>query len=270
MKNKRIFKAVLSLFMAVVTVVSVFSATLMNASAASEKQTSYDFVISTAGSDGITSGELEITLYGRYGMHTVHMSYGGLLSGEHKSSYLGKDIGQIFYIKVVNDTWFGDDWYPEYIKVSSGSSESRTFYCGCWCNEESRTFNEGDRVAVMTVNTGNISGAGTDCDVYATLKDEKGLATEEVNLSSISKAVNAFEKNDVSKFYIKLPENFGIVKEITFRTNGNKIEAKTGSWHLESLDICVMSGDGSGDKAGKTVYVEEWINSNTSYTVKVC
>eukprot|EP00854_Cymbomonas_tetramitiformis_P003095 gene3095-3928_t len=163
----------------------------------------------------------------------------------------GSDVGKFTSLGVKHDnSGFGPGWHLQQIEVRSGSTgELGSFPCNNWLD---RT--EGDKkterhllVGVgeegsapvgpdqacrykVEVFTGNVFGAGTDANVFLTLKGAKGLIKERKldHGDGESFLTNKFERNKTDTFFFNGP----VVAD-----------AAGGEWQLEE---CMIMMDNSG------------------------
>ncbi len=237
---KRNFKRILSLVIVLAMVVSTMAISVVSTSAASK--TKYEIQVSTAGGDAMSIDIMDVTIIGSKGETSVHKIWG--LASIDVSFEDAVDVGDIIGIKIKNNGI--DDWYPTCFSVSSPSN-LEIIYGGRWISDnETVTFKRTDNVFKLDIQTGNVSGAGTDDAMTIKLIDTKGVTSTLLDAADIHPETNAFEKGDKVSLYIYAPDNFGILKTIDIKLTPAGILTPKGDWYVDNIHVTQLSGANAG------------------------
>lgn len=193
MKTKY-FKRTLSLVLSILMFTSVASIIVTNAEVfvVPDEFINYTIEVSTAGSKGCTDDTVGIKLNGTKGSTSWITSSDCDTYGTQTLTPMCIDIGSLKSVTLkVNGS---DNWYPNYIKVTSETGIEDTVYCGNWVGEDEVTFGKSESVYRVDIKTGDEKNAGTDNYNYIRLRDNNGTYGELVNLSEIHPDKNAFER----------------------------------------------------------------------------
>ncbi len=282
--KKKFFKSIVSLAIVAAIAVSTFGASVVSASASTDKN-NYTISIITAGSDGDTVDTFGVKLIGTNGESEYFIF-------ERQSSYIGKnavwdpldpngDTGYLYVDEFTSDIDIGeikgvslvkvsgsDGFYPEYIKVR-GQKQSATFYGGKWIDENQKVFEfyPTDNVYRLKIRTADVNYAGTDADVYATLYDENGNKTNKINLSDIYPYADAFERGDDVSILVSVPPEFGKLKKIVFSVEA-KISFLFSGWIAYSISAEQISGANKGYTCSNIIKDECGVNKSIEVVLK--
>ena len=167
--------------------------------------------------------------------------------------YIGTDIKSID-VKISGT----DGWFPESIKVTSKLGGcSQIFYGGRWLDDNKTvTFKPDDNVFKVDVNTGDVSLAGTDADVYLKLIDSNGVKSANYELSSIHPLFNAFERGDNMSAYIYVPDKFDKLQYMQICIDDYTYPGGS-TWYLETIGATQVSGKNNGDSF--SINAKQWV-----------
>ncbi|PIK54821.1 putative lipoxygenase-likey domain-containing protein 1-like [Apostichopus japonicus] len=153
------------------------------------------------------------------------------------------DIGQIEYLRIGHDgAGIGAGWFLDGIDVNIPSrGEDYKFACHRWLAEDeddgetevelypTETKKTTPRIPYeVTITTGDVSGAGTDANVFIRLYGDDGKKTEEFQLRN---RTDNFEKAAVEKFKIE-GEDVGPLSKIRIGHDG---AGRFAGWHLDRV-----------------------------------
>ncbi len=144
--------------------------------------------------------------------------------------YAPKNFGIISKIEVRNDDT-SDEWYLEYIDVTL-KNESKRFYAYKNIGKNITTLEQTKCIYEITVKTGEIEKAGTDCDVYLYAYNAKG---ERIGKYELDTDGNSFEKGKVDVVRIEAPEK---IADIQIETMRDYWDASAGKkWYCSYIQI---------------------------------
>ena len=134
-----------------------------------------------------------------------------------------------------------DGWFPKSIVVRQGDSATHIMG-GKWVHQgEIVNFAVSAKIYSVTINAKNAKKANTNGTVYVTLEDYKGVSSEKLNATMMSKAINALECGDKIKLLVGVPKDFGTLKIARFEF-GDGFTVKRGCW-LESIGVKMLGGN---------------------------
>ncbi len=261
MKNK-FLKRTLSLILSILMITSVTSILVVNAEmvAASNESVNYTIEVSTAGSNGCTDDTVDIKLNGSKGSTGWIKSSHCDKYGTHTLTSKGIDIGELNSVTLkVEDN---DRWYPNYIKVKSDTGIDKTIYCGNWVGEDEVTFSKDETVVKFDIKTGDINGAGTDNTNVIQFVDTNGKKSTRINMSDIHPDKDAFERGDLSSFYINCGKDF---TKVQYTNIYSSVYAPGGHpWYIDWFTVTQVQGDNVNDSY--TIDADQWISCQLEMT----
>uniref|UniRef100_H2ZAW7 PLAT domain-containing protein n=1 Tax=Ciona savignyi TaxID=51511 RepID=H2ZAW7_CIOSA len=142
-------------------------------------------------------------------------------------------------------------WYLEYVEVDAASLGMKwRFPCGRWIAKDKddgklekelhlatdETVGYAAKVPYeITVYTSEISGAGTDADVYVVLYGREGIATEQTSLcSSKDERKSRFNKKGIDTFVLELDDIGEVIEKLRIGHDGKGWGA---GWHLDKVEV---------------------------------
>jgi len=220
----------------------------------SKQPMSYQVIIRTSDrSNAGTDSDIFLTIYGENG-NTDEVRLNGYISGNAFErgdvdvvNIFAVDVGTITKIKIRSDgTGVGSDWYLDSISIGDNHAKFDR-----WIKEGSYTVNVTGppKDYRIEVQTGDMSGAGTDSNIYVTIYGDKA-ATNEVRLNGYISG-NAFERGDLDRLTLVGLVDVGTMKKLKVRSDG----AWAGSgWYLSWVKV-----------NGIQATFNRWIDGETAY-----
>uniref|UniRef100_H2ZAW5 PLAT domain-containing protein n=1 Tax=Ciona savignyi TaxID=51511 RepID=H2ZAW5_CIOSA len=162
------------------------------------------------------------------------------------------DLGVLKKIKIGHDNaGLSPGWYLEYVEVDAASLGMKwRFPCGRWIAKDKddgklekelhlatdETVGYAAKVPYeITVYTSEISGAGTDADVYVVLYGREGIATEQTSLcSSKDERKSRFNKKGIDTFVLELDDIGEVIEKLRIGHDGKGWGA---GWHLDKVEV---------------------------------
>lgn len=261
MKNKYFIRT-LSLIMSILMITSVTSILVVNAEVhvVPDEFINYTIEVSTAGSSGCTDDTVGIKLNGTEGSTYWITSSQCNTYGTHTLTPMDIDIGELESVTLKVEG--SDKWYPNYIKVTSETGINQTIYCGNWVGENEVTFSKDETVVKFDIKTGDIDGAGTDNTNVVQFVDTKGKKSARINMSDIHPDKNAFERGDLSSFYINCGKGF---TKVQYTNIYSSVYAPGGhAWYIDWFTVTQVQGDNVNDSY--TIDADQWISSQLEMT----
>lgn len=194
----------------------------------------------TKGSNGVTTDGISFKLHGKKDTDQwIAANSIGNDKGNKSQTVTASSVNGITSVEVKTNS--GNHWFPGEINISGKySGDSITVYGGRWIGSSGTTLKPTDNIYKVTVNTGNDNYAGTDSEIFLFLQDEKGVITENLDLSDIHQDGNAFEKGDSDTFWIYAPDNFGECRHAFFYSDYSNSSA---GWQLGSFTVEKVQGE---------------------------
>lgn len=264
--KKKVFKRTKLVALIMLLALTLSAVTFTNVSAANDtKQMRYEIRILThSGLYTGTDDDIWVNIHDLYGKETGWMNIG---SKTEKDVWVtGKEIGNNTsrmpaYVEVKVDG--SDGLYPDTIYITpEGAEKPYMIFGGAWVdNGETVRFDlKANSSYLMFVNTADVSYAGTDRNVYATLVDENGVRSARTNLTEITGALNCFERDSRHRYWIHVPEEFGDLHHIVFELSGGSSVAS--GWKLGSVEVILTN-------QFKTIEVNQWGDKGQPITVYI-
>ena len=193
----------------------------------------------TKGSNGVTTDGISFKLHGKNDTDQwIAANSIGNDKGNNAQTVTASSVNGITFVEVKTNS--GNHWFPGKINISGKySGDSVTVYGGRWIGSSGTTLKTTDNIYKVTVNTGKDDYAGTDSEIFLYLQDEKGVKTENLDLSDIHQDGNAFEKGDSETFWIYAPDNFGECRHAFFYSDHSNSSA---GWQLGSFTVEKVQG----------------------------
>ena len=174
-------------------------------------------------------------------------------AGRDVVGFMAGDVGKVKHIVISHDNAFAAaGWFLSVVEVTAPTGKTR-FECNDWLESGrlSKTLFPGVNGVsyIVDVKTGDYAGAGTDANVYLTLKGTAGESTE-IRLNPFFSG-NAFERNRTDQFRINA-RDVGAISSITIRKDNQFAGA---DWFLANVSVT---------KAGRKSYFEheDWLTSS--------
>lgn len=174
-----------------------------------------------------------------------------------KGFYLGSDCSGS------GPQWKVDRVTVEKVNGKSNVGDSFTVYPGYWFRIEQTVFfgrESGSTGAFyIEVKTSDVSGAGTNSNIYLTVNGSKG-STSEIELDLMAEDGDNYERGDLDVMCIGFDKkSIGEIQSITIR----KDDAGRGAdWHLEYITIKEIVSKGQTPQAYKFTW-KDWIEDET-------
>ncbi len=213
--------------------------------------TDRDVLINLFDRNNLSTGEINLS--------SLHTKSNAFEAGDKTNFYINvpNNFGEVSKIDIKTNGDF-DDWYLDYIDVTLNGKTKR-FNSYDWVYIED-ALKETDILYKVTVKTSDVSGAGTDCDVYLHAFNEKGKEIQKnVNMGIIQGFQletdgNSFEKNDTDVLYIVSPEKISTIKMFI----SEKGLSFGRDWHLDYIILEQLSGDTVVEKVQYDY--DKWVN----------
>lgn len=261
MKNKYFIRT-LSLILSILMITSVTSILVVNAEVhvVPDEFINYTIEVSTAGSSGCTDDTVGIKLNGTEGSTYWITSSQCNTYGTHTLTPMDIDIGELESVTLKVEG--SDKWYPNYIKVTSETGINQTIYCGNWVGENEVTFSKDETVVKFDIKTGDIDGAGTNNYNVVQFVDASGKKSPRINLTEIHPDKNAFERGDLSSFYINCGKGFGRVQYTNIYSS---VYSPGGHpWYIDWFTVYQVQGNNKYDQF--TIDANQWISNQLEMT----
>ncbi|XP_070566658.1 lipoxygenase homology domain-containing protein 1-like isoform X2 [Ptychodera flava] len=172
------------------------------------------------------------------------------------------DIGDIKKIRIGHDSKGpGAGWMLEKVDIDAPSLGKKwTFPCHRWFDKkeddgeterdllpvETRTEQYEKHVPYeITVYTSDVSGAGTDADVYVVLFGKENCTTQKSLCINKKQRKEFFERASVDKFVVELEDVGETIEKIRIGHDGSGFGA---AWHLHKVEVRRLLDSGKGSK----------------------
>ncbi|XP_077976546.1 lipoxygenase homology domain-containing protein 1-like isoform X1 [Styela clava] len=175
------------------------------------------------------------------------------------------DLGNLKKIKIGHDNsgLLGAAWYLEYVDIDAPSMGLKWhFPCGRWLAKdkddgllERELYPAADETLEymkkvpyeFAVTTSDVSGAGTDANVYVVLYGRDGIQTEQVSLCpNKDDRKSKFEKKQTDTFVIEMDDIGDTIEKLRIGHDGKGWGA---GWHLDKVQVRRLL---EGDKGHET------------------
>ncbi len=277
MKSK-VLKRIISLALVMVMMASTMVIAMVSASATTETK-KYTVTIKTAGNKGVSGDIFSYELVGTKGTQEFKLTMCSLR--DVTKSVECADLGEITSVNVKH--WAGcDGLYLDYIKVKDNSNKETTFYGGRWVDGGETTLSKSDNVYKLTINTADEGGAGTNSDICVTLCDVNNKKSEQLNVTSIHPATDAFERGDSVTIYMNVPSDFAKLNVVEFHSEIDVAYMLGGivliygigdifnsEWKLDNISAVKVSGSTVDINKTYNKYVNAEIDTDDTYKVIV-
>lgn len=174
----------------------------------------------------------------------------------------GKNIGELKNLYLQSDCkWAGSDWFVESIAIEpicNGEAQpgGQTFVMNQWIVDKAeKTFGLTANTSAqyrITVKTGDISGGGTDSNIYLQIRGTNGI-TEEREISNLVSG-NAFERNSQDSLIATFQQNAGTVQSIALRSD---CKWAGSDWYVDWLKIETIVNGVPQDE--QVISINQWI-----------
>ncbi|XP_043937953.1 lipoxygenase homology domain-containing protein 1 isoform X2 [Protopterus annectens] len=215
-----------------------------------------------------TDANIFVTIFGEYGITPkVHLTSKSRTAFERNKTDVFRiktnNVGPIKKIRIEHDnTGLNPSWFLDRVVVTDLNRPHLRFYfpCNNWLSKE-----EGDGLFVrdllgslnpmdvpksnkyvVSVQTADIPGSGTDADVFINIFGENGDTGER----RLDNDKDNFERGSLDKFTIEAP-NLGRLRKITI---GHNNKGSSAGWFLDKVII-----DDIGNKAVYEFPVNRWL-----------
>ncbi|XP_077979346.1 lipoxygenase homology domain-containing protein 1-like [Glandiceps talaboti] len=172
------------------------------------------------------------------------------------------DIGDIKKIRIGHDSSGpGAGWMLEKVDIDAPSLGKKwTFPCHRWFDKKeddgqlerdlypvtTRTEEYEKHIPYeITVYTSDVSGAGTDADVYVVLFGKDNCTTQKSLCPNKKQRKDLFERSNVDKFVVELEDVGDTIEKIRIGHDDSGFGA---AWHLHKVDVRRLLEDGRGSK----------------------
>ncbi|XP_022094211.1 lipoxygenase homology domain-containing protein 1-like isoform X2 [Acanthaster planci] len=172
------------------------------------------------------------------------------------------DIGEIQKIKIGHDNKGGfAGWKLDKVEIDAPSLGKRWYFpCGRWLDKgeddgqierilhpvETRTEEYQKHVPYeFTVYTSDVSGAGTDSDVFVTLYGQEVVTSQKSLCQTKKQRKECFERNQVDKFVIELEDVGETIEKLRI---GHDNAGFGAAWHLNKVEVRRLLENSKGSR----------------------
>lgn len=205
--------------------------------------TSYKIVVKTGTVSGAgTDSNISISIKGSkatIGFQNLDTdSHNDFENGQTDTYYLSgyQDVGEIESITLKSDnSGIASGWYCEYVEVSGINRPATRFAMNGWLESPNltRTLSKPGTASNyrVTVRTGDVSGAGTDANIFITINGTKGSIS---NRALDTAGHNDFERNQSDVYNLNGFPDIGEITSITVRSDDSGLGS---GWYVAYIDV---------------------------------
>ena len=251
-----------------IKVLALDSACELNEIADEMKKETSSFVVNIYTTDKLLAGtdaDVYISIIGKLGIipFTKLDAYGDCFERGGMNTftiYSKESVGNISEIRVKTysdpeSTIDKDDWHLDKITIMDSLSAKIWFFSpSCWIeknHEVSLLAQEEYSCFVLDVFTSDISGAGTNADVFVSIEGENGKC---IPYTKLNDDKDNFERCDKDSFRISSKTSIGEISKVRIKQDGS---GGGSDWHLDKIVITDVVTE------RKWIFIAEcWIEKN--------